>query len=115
MVKQGSTTFSATKVAKAGLVASSALQKMMDLEKEVLRLWHHSSVLLKRNHRLQKEGEERKKEEEGVFSEVASPGSGQEPELQVVAEPLERLSRVIVAEKGEDSWAGPEAMPAVGE
>jgi len=35
MVKRGSTTFSATnlKVAKAGLVASAAVQKIMDLEK----------------------------------------------------------------------------------
>jgi len=55
MVKRGSTTFSATKVAKAGLVASAVLQKIMDLEKEVSRLRHHVSVLSKRNHVLQKE------------------------------------------------------------
>jgi len=50
MVKQGPTTFSATKVAsaKAGLVASGALEKIMDLEKEVSKLRHHVSVLSKR-------------------------------------------------------------------
>ena len=57
MVKRGPTTFSATKVAKAGLVASAALQKIMDLEKEVSKLQHHVSVLSKRNHMLQKEAE----------------------------------------------------------
>ena len=64
MVKRGSTTFSATKVAKAGLVASAALQKIMDLEKEVSKLRHHVSVLSKRNHMLQKEAEGKEKEGE---------------------------------------------------
>ena len=102
MVKRGSTTFSATKDAKAGLVALAALQKIMDLEKEVSKLRHHVSVLLKRNHVLQKEVEERKKEEEEVSSEVAAPERVEEPEPQVVAEPLERMSGVIVAEEEED-------------
>ena len=74
MAKQGSTTFSATKVAKAGLVASAALQKIMDLEKEVSKLRYHVSVLSKRNHALKKEVE--KKKEEEACDEVASPCEG---------------------------------------
>jgi len=61
MVKQGSTTFSATKIAKAGLVASAALQKIMDWEKEVSKLRHHVSVLSKKNHVLQTAVVEREK------------------------------------------------------
>ena len=85
MVKRESTTFSATKVAKAGLVALAVLQKIMDLEKEVSKLRHHVSVLSKRNHMLQKE--KKRKEEKAERSEVASPGRGKEPEPPVVAEP----------------------------
>ena len=44
---------------------------------------------------LQKEAEGRKKEEEAVSSEVASPRTVEEPEPQVVAEPLQRTSGVI--------------------
>jgi len=113
MVKRGSTTFSATKVAKAGLVASAALQKIMDLEKEVSKLRHHVSVLSKRNHLLQKEVDGRKKEEEAGSSEVASPDRVEEPEPQVVAEPEERMSGMRVAESEEDVWVAPVAKPAV--
>jgi len=115
MVKRGSTTFSATKVVKAGLVALAALPKIMDLEKEVSKLRHHVSVLSKRNHKLQKEADGRKKEEEAVSSEVASPDRVEEPEPQVVAEPLERMSGMIVAEEEEDVWVAPVAKPAVAE
>jgi len=73
-------------------VASATLQKIMDLEKEVSKLRHHVSVLSKRNHVLQKAAEGRKKEDEAMSSEVASPGRVEEPEPQVVAEPLERMS-----------------------
>jgi len=115
MVKRGTTTFSATKVAKAGLVASAALQKIMDLEKEVSKLRHHVSVLLKRNHLLQKEAEKGKKEVEVVVSEVASPGRVEEPEPRLVAEPLGRMSGVIVAEGEEDVWVAPVAKQRVAE
>jgi len=105
MLKRGSTTFSATKVVKVGLIASAALQKMMDLEKEVSKLWHYVSILLERNHVLQKEVEKGKEEvEKGkeevevAISEVALPGRVEEPEPLVVAEPLESMSGVIVAE-----------------
>jgi len=48
-------------------------------------------------------------------SDVASPGRGEEPELQVVAEPLERMSDVIVAENEEDVWVEPVAKQEVAE
>ena len=63
MAKRGGTSFSATKVAKARLAAWAALQRILDLEKEVSRLRHHVSVLSKRNHGLNKEVE--RWEEEG--------------------------------------------------
>jgi len=98
MVKRGSTTFSATKVAKAGLTATAALQKILDLEKDISKLRHHVSVLSKRNHGLQKEVERLKKEEVAVVSEVASPERVEEPEPLVVAEPEETFGEVNVAE-----------------
>jgi len=57
--------------------------------------------------------EERKKEEEAESSEVGSPRRGQDSEPQVVAEPLERMSGVIVAEVEEDIWVVPVAKLAV--
>jgi len=98
MVKRGSTTFSATKVAKAGLTATATLQKIMALEKDVSRLRHHVSVLSKRNHGLQKEVDRLKKEEVGVSSEVASPERVKEPEPLVVSEPKELEVDKSVAE-----------------
>jgi len=87
MVKRGSTTFSASKVAKAGLTATAALHKILDFEKDVSKLRHHVSVLSKKNHGLQKQVDRLKKEEVAVFSEVASPERVEEPEPQVVDEP----------------------------
>jgi len=91
MVKRDSTTFSVTKVAKAGLTATAALKKILDLEKDVSKLRHHVSVLSKRNHGLEKEVDRLKKEEGAVCSEVASPDRVEEPERQVVAEPEEEV------------------------
>jgi len=112
MVKRGSTTFSATKVAKAGLAASAALTRILELEKEVSRLRNHVSVLSKRNHGLQKEAD-RRSEENGA--EVASPVRVPEPEPQVVVEPEVRMSGTIVVEDEEDVWVAPVAKPAVAE
>ena len=98
MVKRGSTTFSATKVAKAGLTATAALQKILDLEKDISKLRHHVSVLSKRNHGLQKEVDRLKKEEVAVVSEVASPERVEEPEPLVVAEPKGTVEVANVAE-----------------
>jgi len=112
MVKRGPTTFSATKVAKAGLAASAALTRILELEKEVSRLRHHVSVLSKRNHGLQKEAGKRSVDDD---AEVASPVRVQEPEPQVVAEPEARMSGVIVAGDEEDVWVAPVAKPAVAE
>jgi len=112
MVKRGTTTFSATRVAKAGLAASAALTRILELEKEVSKLRHHVSVLSKRNHGLQKEVDRRGS---GDGAEVASPVRVQEPEPQVVVEPEVRMSGIIVAEEEEDIWVAPVAEPAVAE
>jgi len=112
MVKRGSTTFSATKVAKAGLAASAALTRILELEKEVSKLRHHVSVLSKRNHALQKEADKRSL---GDGAEVASPVRVEEPEPQVVVEPEVRMSGVIVAEDEEDVWVANVAKQAVAE
>jgi len=114
MVKRGSTTFSATKVVKAGLVASASLQKIIDLKKEVSKLPHHVSVLSKRNHMLQKEVGTGMRVEV-VISEVASPERGKKPEQQMVAEPLEKISGLIVAKEEEDMCVTPVAKPGVAE
>jgi len=108
MVKRGPTTFSATKVAKAGLAATAALERILNLEKEVSRLRHHVSVLSKRNHAMSKE----LLRNEDDCSEVASPVRGQEPEPPVVAEPEVRMSGTIVAEGEEDVWVAPVAEVA---
>jgi len=112
MVKRGSTTFSVTKVAKAGLAASAALSRILELEKEVSRLRHHVSVLSKRNHGLQKEAE-RRRDDDGA--EVASPVRVQEPEPQVVVEPKVRMKGIIVVEEEEDLFVASVAKPSVAE
>jgi len=50
MAKQGSTSFSATKVAKSGLITAKTLERVLELEKEVSGLRHYVSVLSKRNY-----------------------------------------------------------------
>jgi len=80
MVKRGSTTFSATKVAKADLAATAALVRIFELEMEVSKLRHHVSVLSKRNHGMQKELDGLRPMGEQVVLQ-------REPEPQVVAEP----------------------------
>ena len=97
-------------------MASAALQKIIDLEKEVSKLRHHVSVLSKRNHALKKEVE--KKKEEEACEEVASPVRGKEPEPQGVAEPSDQVMSSgaighIVVEEEEDVWVAPVATPRV--
>jgi len=112
MVKRGTSTFSATQVAKPGLAALAALTRILELEKEVSRLRHHVSVLSKRNHGLQQEVDKRR-EDDGA--EMASPVRDQEPEPQVVAEPEVRMSGTIVTGEEEDVWVVPVAKPVVAE
>jgi len=102
----------ATKVAKAGLAATAALTRILELETEVGKLSHYVSVLSKRIHVMGKEAE-RKEENDGA--EVASPVRVQEPEPQVVVESEVRMSGVIVVEDEEDVWVAPVAKPAVAE
>ena len=75
MVKRGSKSFSANKLADTGLVMVEMARKVMEMEREIGRLRHHVSVLSKREVVLKKELErERKgkeKEEVAVEEEVA--------------------------------------------
>jgi len=104
MVTRGPTTFSATKVAKAGLAASAALEKILKMEGEVSRLRHHVSVLSRRNHGLQKELDGLRENGEGVTSK-------KESEPQVVVEPPEPVEAEDVAEA--PSVASVEMAPSV--
>jgi len=52
MVKRGSSTFSATSVAKGSVVLSRTVEKNFALEAEVSRLRHHVSVLSRRLHQV---------------------------------------------------------------
>ena len=81
--------FSATKVDKAGLAAGAALDKILGMEKEISRLRHHVSVLLKRNHGLQKEMEGLRKWEEEKDEELASQKEPEPSVVETVAEPSE--------------------------
>jgi len=84
MTKRGSTSCLATKIAPSGLITVKALECVLELEKEGLRLQHHISVLSKRNHGLEKRVEELVGEggKEGK-EEVAMPGRGVADEEEV--------------------------------
>jgi len=104
MAKRGSTSFSATKVAKSGLITAKALERVLELEKEVSRLWHHVSVLSKRNHKLELrlgevlvEGDRRGRKEE-----VAVPGRGVADEEEEAGVPDPVMVSRIVAVGDED-------------
>ena len=62
---------------------------------------------------LQKEAEKGKKDVEVVVSGVASPRRGDKPEPHVVAEPVEKMSGMMVAEEKEGVWVAPVAKPDV--
>jgi len=98
MVKRGSTSFSATKVAKSGLITAKALERVLKLEKEVSWRRHHVSVLLKRNHRRElRLGEvlvERKKEEEKEVVAVPKRSVADEEEAAGVPDPV-MVSRIV--------------------
>ena len=55
MVRQGFSSFSATAVAKTGVVLSQTVAKTLSLEAEVSRLRHHVSVISRRLHLCEKE------------------------------------------------------------
>ncbi|PUU83447.1 hypothetical protein B9Z19DRAFT_1119287 [Tuber borchii] len=76
MAKRGSSSFSATKVAKTGMVIGKLVEKLLAMEKEIGRLRHHVSVLSRRNHVLsggKKKVTERKGKEE-VAESMAGAG-----------------------------------------
>ena len=64
MVKRGSKSFSANKLADTGLVMVEMARKMMEMEKEIGRLRHYVSVLSKREVLLKKELERERKGKE---------------------------------------------------
>jgi len=86
MVKRGSSTFSASSVAKGSIVLSKAIEKQFALEAEISRLRHHVSVVSKRLHSVTLEkqiladivesttwGEKEPLSEEEVADEEATP------------------------------------------
>jgi len=95
-----------------GLVASTTLQRIMKLEKEVSKLCHHVSVLLKRNYVLRKERDRQEEVKEAV-TEVDSPIRVQEPEPRIVTKPLVRLSEKIETPGDEDVWVATVAQAMV--
>jgi len=85
MVNAKKTSFTATQVANNGMAMGGAFMCILELEKEVLRLRHHVSVLSKR---LNEKGEERKVEEKEEVAEVvaeAEAEAGLEVEAVVAA------------------------------
>jgi len=104
MAKRGSTSFSATKVAKSGLITVKALERVLKLEKEVSRLRHHVSVLSKRSHKLElRLGEALEREARGVGKEeVAVPGRGVADEEEEAGVPDPVIVSHIVAFGDED-------------
>jgi len=93
-----------SKVAKSGLTTARSLERVLELEKEVLRLWHHVSVLSKRNHKLElqlgKVLEKRVREEEREEVAVHERGVAQEEEEAGVSDPV--IVHHIVAFEDED-------------
>jgi len=124
MVKRGSSSFSASSVAKGLMVLSKAIEKQFALEAEVSRLRHHVSVLSKRLHSVTLERQiladivdttMRKEEEEKPLGgeEVAGEGMGEEAAPSVADEG----ATVYVAEeeKREGGVAGEDATTSVAE
>ena len=105
MVKRGSKSFSANKLADTGLVMADMVRKMLEMEKEIGRLRHHVSVLSKREVGLRRELEGKGKgmeEKEGVASEVA------EGEVEVVAVEVVAGGRAPAPQEAVESVAGEE-------
>ena len=102
MVKRGSKSFSANKLADTGLVMADMVCKMLEMEKEIGRLRHHVSVLSKREVGLRRVMERRGKgmeREEEVASEVA------EGKVEVVADEVVAVSIATVPQEAADSVA----------
>jgi len=68
MVKPGSSTFSATLVARSGLALGSTVEKTLAIKAEVSHLQHHVSVLSRRLHLLALESESLRRELDGLPS-----------------------------------------------
>ena len=108
MVKRGSSSFSASSVAKGSIVLSKAIEKQFALEAEISQLRHHVSVLSKRLHSVTLEkqvlkdivdstmsGEKQPLEEEEVAEEKAAPS--------VAGKELVEATVVVAGEEMEDA------------
>ena len=84
MVKRGSKSFSANKLADTGLVMADMVRKMLEMEKEIGRLRHHVSVLSKR--------------EVGLWRELEGKGKGKEEKEEVASEVAEGKVEVVADE-----------------
>ena len=69
MVNAKKTSFTATQVANNGMAMGAAFRRILELEKEVSRLWHHVSILLKG---LNGKGERKGVEENEEVAEVVA-------------------------------------------
>ena len=103
MVKRGSKSFSANKLADTGLVMADVVRKMLEMEKEIGRLRHHVSVLSRREVGLRRELERKGKGEEGK-EEVASGVA--EGVVEVVADEVVAVGKATVPQEAAESVAG---------
>ena len=85
MVKRGSKSFSANKLADTGLVMADMVRKMLEMEKEIGRLRHHVSVLSKREFGLRRELGRREREVSEEVASVVDEGKVEEVADEVVA------------------------------
>ena len=85
MVKRGSKSFSANKLADTGLVMADMVRKMLEMEKEIGRLRHHVSVLSKREHGLRREMGRREGGEKEEVASVVAEGKVEVVAVEVVA------------------------------
>jgi len=120
MVKQGSSSFLATSVAKGSIVLSKAIEQQLALKAEISDLRHHFSVLSKRLHSviLEKQiledivkwtvsGEMQPLDDEEVAEDEATPrvaGEEMETAIEIVAsKEVESATEVVAGEEVESA------------
>jgi len=116
MVNAKKTSFTATQIANNGMAMGAAFMRILELEKEVSRLWHHVSVLSKRLSG--RKEEEKVEEEEEVAAVVAEAEAEAEERVEaevaaVGAPPITSGIYKVVAEVedvAEEIVAGVESM-----
>ena len=111
MVKRGSKSFSANKLADTGLVMADLVRKVMEMEREIGRLRHHVSVLSKREVGLRRELEGKGKGMEGK-EEVA--GEVAEGMVEEVADEVVAGGVAQAPQEAEEGGAGGSVSGSVG-